>query len=41
MGEWETVKFATRFKSMRLMKQENFYVGIALTHFVEICLDLL
>ena len=40
VGEWERVKIAARFKSIRLMKQEYFYVVIALTHFVENCLDL-
>ena len=35
MGEWETVKFATRFTSIRLAKQEDFCRAIALTYFVE------
>ena len=41
MGEWEIVKFTTRFASIRLMKQEDFFVAIALFFFVENCLDLL
>ena len=41
MGECEAVKFETRFSSIRLMKQEDFCVAIALAYFVENCLDLL
>ena len=26
MAEWEIVKFTTRFASIRLMKQEDFFV---------------
>ena len=35
MGEREAVKFATRFKSIRLVKQEDFCGAIGLTYFVE------
>ena len=37
--EWETVKLATRFTSIRLVKQEEFCGAIGLTYFVENCLD--
>ena len=39
MGEWETVKFATRFTSIRLIKQENFLGPTEITYFVENCLE--
>ena len=40
MGEWDKVKFATRFTSINLVKQEDFCRAIAFTYFVENCLDL-
>ena len=35
VGEMEAVKFATRFTSIRLMRQEDFCRAIALIYFVE------
>ena len=40
LGQWETGKFAAGFKSIRLVKQEDFFGAVALTYFVENCLDL-
>ena len=40
VGEWETVKLATRFASIKPVKQEDFCGAIALTHFVEKLLRL-
>ena len=35
VGEWEIVTFATRFTSIRLVKQKGFCRAIALAYFVE------
>ena len=35
MGDWEIVKFATKFMGIKLVKQEHFCGAIALTYFVE------
>ena len=35
MEEWEIAKFATRFTSIKLVKQEDFCGAIALAHFAE------
>ena len=40
VGEREAVKFATRFTSISFVKKEDFCGAIALTYFVENCLDL-
>ena len=40
VGEREAVQFTTRFTSIRLVKQEDLCGAIALTYFVENCLDL-
>ena len=40
-GRVGTVKFETRFTSIRFIKLEDFCVAIAFTYFVENCLDLL
>ena len=40
VGEWVTFKFATRFTSIRLVKQEGFCGVTALNLLVQNCLDL-
>ena len=41
VGEWKTVKIQLDSRVIRLLKQEDFCGAIALTYFVEKCLDLL
>ena len=40
VGEWKTVKIQLDSQVIRLLKQEDFCGAIALTYFVENCLDL-
>ena len=40
-GEGKTVKIQLDSRAIRLLKQEDFCGAIALTYFVEKCLDLL
>ena len=40
VGEWKTVKIQLDLQVIRLLKQEDFCGAIALTYFVENCLDL-
>ena len=40
VGEWKTVKMQLDSRVIRLLKQEDFCGAIALTYFVENCLDL-
>ena len=40
VGEWKTVKMQLDLRAIRLLKQEDFCGAIALTYFVENCLDL-
>ena len=40
VGEWKAVKIQLDSQVIRLLKQEDFCGAIALTYFVENCLDL-
>ena len=40
-GEWETMKMQLDSRVIRLLEKEDFSGAIALTYFVENCLDLL
>ena len=40
-GEWKTVKMKLYSRVIGILKQEDFCAVIALTYFVENCLDLL
>ena len=40
VGEWKTIKMQLDSRVIRLLKQEDFWVAIALFYFAEICLDL-
>ena len=40
VGEWDTIKMQLDSRVIRLLKEEDFCGAIALTNFVENCLDL-
>ena len=40
VGEWKAVKMQLDSREVRLLKQEDFCGAIAITYFVENCLDL-
>ena len=40
VGEWETVEMQLDSRVIILLKQKDFYEAIAVTYFVENCLDL-
>ena len=40
VGDWKTVKMQLDSRVIRLLKQEDFCEAIALSYFVENCLDL-
>ena len=40
VGEWKTFKMQLDSRIIRLLKQEDFWVAIALFYFAENCLDL-
>ena len=40
VGEWKTIKMQLDSRVIRLLKQEGFWVAIALFYFAENCLDL-
>ena len=40
IGQWKTVKMQLGSRVIRLLKQEDFCGAIAVTYFVENCLDL-
>ena len=40
VGEWDTIKMQLDSRVIRFLKEEDFCGAIALTNFVENCLDL-